>query len=376
MTRQVCQSCKLRKKKCDKRLPCCSLCARYVRFQLVLWPISGLTEVISSLRILLSASLPGSTDLCSSLLFLFWIMAIYSLFWIVKGFVISAYCKPRRQLNCIYENSGENIQSTELQLLRERLEKVENSINAQSVSIETGSSTSSEASSVGNWINSLLEVSVWDTLVHQTCLSDIHSSVARKARQIVEDCGNSITQSCAIYFEYVHQWMPVISKELFYENLKNAEGSPRADFYLLILCIHLMIQVPAGDSKANQLQNSLYLTTKCLYACLQILLPPSIAGLQAGLLIATFEHASGLCEEAYVTIGACARASSLMRLSRTPRRHAQRGTTDWLRAVEAKNLWWGILIRDRWVKFFWIITPLDSWENREDSLLNSTDLSV
>jgi hypothetical protein len=168
---------------------------------------------------------------------------------------------------------------------------------------ETTSSTSSEENSMRSWIDSLLEVRSWDALVHQQSVSDIHSSVASKVRQIVEYCGDSITASCATYFEHVHRWMPVISQELFYEDLRDAERSPRADFSLLILCIYLMIQVPAGEAKASQLQESLYLTTKCLYVCLQTLLPRSIADLQAGLLIATFEHASGLCEEAYMTIG-------------------------------------------------------------------------
>jgi hypothetical protein len=146
--------------------------------------------------------------------------------------------------------------------------------------------------------------------------------------------------------------MPVISEKLFYDNLRGSEISPQADFSLLTLCIHLMIQVPAGDTKAVQMQESLYLTTKCLYVYLQALLPRSIAGLQAGLLIATFEHASGLCEEAYMTIGGCARASFLMRLSRTPGREAHGDTNVRLKAIEAKNLWWGIFIRDRLVAFY------------------------
>jgi hypothetical protein len=150
--------------------------------------------------------------------------------------------------------------------------------------------------------------------------------------------------------------MPVISQELFYKALGDAERSTRADVSLLIICIHLMIQVPAGDAKASQLRESLYLMIKCLYVYLQTLLPRSIAYLQAELLIATFEHASGLCEEAYMTIGGCARACFLMRLSRTPSSQVQKGTNGWLRAVEAKNLWWGNLIRDRSV--LWKDLPL------------------
>jgi len=254
----------------------------------------------------------------------------------------------RRHITCIYDDCNDKSTLSELQQLRERLERVENSLTMQpQVSDDTTGSTSSEENSMTSWIDSLLEVRSWDALVHQPAVSDIHSSVASKVCGIVEYCGNSITASCATYFEHVHRWMPVISQELFYKALSDAETSPCADVSLLILCIHLMIQVPAGDAKASQLQESLYLTTKCLYVCLLTLLPRSIASLQAGLLIATFEHASGLCEEAYMTIGGCARACSLMRLSRTPGSQVQEGTIDWLRAVEAKNLWWGILIRDR-----------------------------
>lgn len=198
-----------------------------------------------------------------------------------------------------------------------------------------------------NWIDSLLDVPSREALVQQSSVWDLHSCIARKVRHIIEQGGNTIDVSCRAYFEHVHRWMPVISPELFNEDLESSETSPKADFSLLVLCIHLMIQVPAGDPRAIELQDSLYLTTKCLYVYLQAILPPSISSLQAGLLIATFEHASGLCPEAYMTIGGCARGSFLMRLSRNPSTRGPRGTKAWLRAVEAKNLWWGILIRDR-----------------------------
>ncbi|KAN0122023.1 hypothetical protein V8E51_000349 [Hyaloscypha variabilis] len=267
--KQVCTNCKQRKKRCDKRLPCCSYCTR-------------------------------------------------------------------RRITCTYDSSDNKSAVRELQQLRERLEKVENSITVQSQACsEASGSISSNKNSITSWMGSLPDARSWDT------------SVAGKVRQIIEHKGNSITASCATYFQHIHRWMPVISEKLFYDNLRGPEISPRADFSLLTLCIHLMIQVPAGDAKVMQMQESLYLTTKCLYVCLQALLPQSIASLQAGLLIATFEHASGLCEEAYMTIGGCARASFLMRLSRTPGREVHGDTNAWLKAVEAKNLWWGILIRDR-----------------------------
>jgi hypothetical protein len=205
------------------------------------------------------------------------------------------------------------------------------------------------------WTDSLVDIHSWDTLIFQPSISNIHSSVARKVRQIIGQNGKPITASFATYFRDVHPWMPVISEKLFYDNLRESEISPQADSALLALCIHLMVQVPSSDAEAVQMEELLYLTAKCLYVCLQALLPQSIAGLQAGLLIATFEHASGLCDEAYMTIGGCARASFLMRLSRTPSREAHMDTDGWLRAVEAKNLWWGILIRDRSVAFCYSI---------------------
>jgi hypothetical protein len=106
-----------------------------------------------------------------------------------------------------------------------------------------------------SWIDSLLEVRSWDALVHQPAVSDIHSCVASKVREIVEYCGNSITASCATYFEHVHRWMPVIFQELFYKALSDAEASPRADVSLLILCIHLMTQVPVVMQKQANFRN-------------------------------------------------------------------------------------------------------------------------
>jgi hypothetical protein len=254
----------------------------------------------------------------------------------------------RRRIICTYNSSDDSKATSELQQLRERLEKVETSITAQPRQYnETSNSLPSKENSIAGWMDSLVDVCSWDTLIFQPSVSNIHSFVASKVRQITGHNGNAITASCATYFRDVHPWMPVISEKLFYDNLRGSEISPRADSALLTLCIHLLVQVPVSDAEAVRMQELLYLTTKCLYVCLQAILPQSITGLQAGLLIATFEHTSGLCNEAYMTIGGCARASFLMKLSRTPGREGHRDTDGWLRAVEAKNLWWGILIRDR-----------------------------
>ena len=116
------------------------------------------------------------------------------------------------------------------------------------------------------------------------------------------------------------------------------------DFAVLLLGVCLLIRYAATDTG----EDPLYKIVKGEYWHLCSCLEASIELVQAGVLIACYEHASGMAEAAYGTIGLSARMGSWMGL------HNQRLESDlpkdsdaWLENAERFNLWWGIVIRDR-----------------------------
>jgi len=73
----------------------------------------------------------------------------------------------------------------------------------------------------------------------------------------------------------------------------------------------------------------------------------SIELAQGGLLLATYEHASGLVEQAYATIWTSVRMMHSLRVRDKFQRKQIDNESDELERAEAHALWWAILIRDR-----------------------------
>ena len=72
--------------------------------------------------------------------------------------------------------------------------------------------------------------------------------------------------------------------------------------------------------------------------------------IQAGLLIATYELAQGLVEAAYISIGTCARMGYASGIHVGHGRRSQSGSqiAPTLEDEEKRNLWWGIVMCERW----------------------------
>jgi hypothetical protein len=162
--------------------------------------------------------------------------------------------------------------------------------------------------------------------------------------ELLQSKPGEVYGACQIYFQNVHKWMPVISQRLFYQRMTEFSKTKRPDFAVLLLGVCLLIRYAATDTE----QDPLYKIVKGEYWHLCSRLEASIELVQAGVLIACYEHASGMAGPAYGTIGLSARMGSWMGL------HNQRLESDlpkdsdaWLENAERFNLWWGIVIRDR-----------------------------
>ncbi|PYI19090.1 hypothetical protein BO99DRAFT_385527 [Aspergillus violaceofuscus CBS 115571] len=93
---------------------------------------------------------------------------------------------------------------------------------------------------------------------------------------------------------------------------------------------------------------TLYVATKSLMAQAHALLPLTTHLIQAGVLLAVYEYALGFPERAFVTIGTYARMAYAAGIRSTPCVSDTSTTrTDWLEEQEENNTWWGIRICER-----------------------------
>ncbi|RFU28667.1 hypothetical protein B7463_g7687, partial [Scytalidium lignicola] len=175
---------------------------------------------------------------------------------------------------------------------------------------------------------------IWWSQNERLNLSNINESLCDQVYQIVEIGGHDLSEVCTMYFENIHKWWPVVSKGLFYNTLSNLRAHPKADFSLLLLTIYLLLRSPSEDDGVQEMQDSFYMTAKYICTCVQMFLPPSTHLVQAMLLLATFEHASGKCEAAYLTIGECARNAHLMGLHMPRHTNAPKGSDEWYILLE------------------------------------------
>ncbi|KAI9708023.1 MAG: hypothetical protein M1820_004227 [Bogoriella megaspora] len=183
--------------------------------------------------------------------------------------------------------------------------------------------------------------------------SEVHS-IIRATGQFVEDI-------IARYFHDLSRHLPIISRTRFYNNLISLGAAPADDFSVLLLAICLITRTPAlgyrpeDDSPRPAEQQSLYLNAKSLFAQIQVSCPPSITLVQAGLLLAVYEYTHSRPDDAFVTIAGVARLAyaagiHTRQIPMTGAASRNIDTDSLLRAEEAANTWWGIIICEREVE--------------------------
>jgi hypothetical protein len=168
------------------------------------------------------------------------------------------------------------------------------------------------------------------------------------------------------YFDYTHKWLPIISPERFEEEInKFKDFRPTSGFLLTLLAMHLIVTPPSQHPPANSLSESpWYRACKYyfgvwtgfaeLYHSESDGPPPDMVlcldVIQAGMLIALFEHTQCVPNRALVTLGFCARIAYALELDEVV---AQQKTRDigsmTLEEEEIVQTWWGLILLDRLV---------------------------
>ena len=143
------------------------------------------------------------------------------------------------------------------------------------------------------------------------------------------------------YFQGMHKWLPVISRNKFHAEFINNQIPWPADFSMLLLAMFLVVWQPSPEAGIDDDRGTLHVVIKMLFAQVQAVLPPSTRLIQAGLLISVFEYAHELKNAALVSITSCAKMAYMMR----PNAHTSGEARSETR--EERNLRWGLVIYER-----------------------------
>ena len=152
------------------------------------------------------------------------------------------------------------------------------------------------------------------------------------------------------YFRTFHKTLPIINKEAFHAKI--ASSTSDSHFSTLLLSMFLITQLtpqvnPNPSSKFGE--QELYPTVKSIYCLLQSTGKVSMELVQAGVLVACYEHCQALHQDAWLSIGACVRMAHLMGLQ-TMLRTIPPTVKDERNTLETKRcLWWGIVVIERFV---------------------------
>jgi hypothetical protein len=113
----------------------------------------------------------------------------------------------------------------------------------------------------------------------------------------------------------------------------------------MILISHLSSKIERGDGKQRE---RLYPTLKSVYGLLMSTGKVSIELVQAGVIIAAWEHCQALHQDAWLSVGVCVRMGNVLGLHHMIKITEEEGEEE-EREEEKKSLWWGIVVLERYI---------------------------
>lgn len=157
---------------------------------------------------------------------------------------------------------------------------------------------------------------------------------------------SELRASASKYFDFIHPWMPLVSKRRFYDLYLQPSFQYRPDIALLLHAIKLLTTLP--PTQPRNPRTRLYNAAKHFYLEVEGSNSLSVPVLQAGVLIALYELGQGIYPAAFLSVGACARYAHALgidtsRTARVPK------TLTLVEIEERRRVWWAIVILDRCV---------------------------
>lgn len=174
--------------------------------------------------------------------------------------------------------------------------------------------------------------------------STVEIAICRDALEILgkRDEVAAITDN---YFHTISHRIPFIWRDRFNGRLLSMHSNPHADFSLLCLCIHLVVQYP--PKYGQNVRSSVYAMIESHTSLLEASGFLSLEFIQARLLLSIFEMGHGLYPAASISIGSCARTARAFGLHKKRSGNFFTNDSDRQRTEEETRVWWEIVNLDR-----------------------------
>ena len=175
----------------------------------------------------------------------------------------------------------------------------------------------------------------------------ISAQAARLLNAIARKRG-PINVFISAYFRNFHRSLPIVSQDTFYAQLQLLQNSPNSHFSTLLLSMilisYLSSKIDDGEGKEAK---ELYPTLKNIYGLLTSTGRVTVELVQAGVIIAAWEHCQGLGREGWLSIGCCARMGNVLSLHHTIREDMPESIEGRRELDTRRSLWWGIVVLER-----------------------------
>lgn len=148
------------------------------------------------------------------------------------------------------------------------------------------------------------------------------------------------------YFARIHPWFPFISRYRFDERLSSLTNTSEHSFVLLLCTIHLILFVPP-QTELGSMRSAHYLEIRRLLGLAESQGPLILDLVQCRILLTLYEMNHGAIEEAYLSLGGCARAGIVLGLDHLDQSEHEIEHGGWIRSEERRRTWWAITILDR-----------------------------
>ena len=248
---------------------------------------------------------------------------------------------------CDYSNHPATLQENEISDLRSKvqdLERLITNLTNQSSAIltpETLGDLTSEPEHPGDFH---MQAMFLDPEVAHHCNPDMPAANIAIPDSISSNLGDQlqVSQISSDYFQSVHTWMPIISKQKFSRLIA---GHLRADTALLLFCMKLLCCAPKASTAKHSVH---YATAKQFLSSLETAGLSSLRTLQATLLISVYELCHAIYPAAYISIGVAARQGIALGIHNHSAPQLPRAPIKWIDWEERRRVWWLILILDRY----------------------------
>lgn len=182
------------------------------------------------------------------------------------------------------------------------------------------------------------------------CINDqISLQASRLFGLISRKCGPA-SDFIHTYFNTFHKTLPIINRDVFRSRLEDAASDSHLSMLLLSMFLITQLTHQVNPNPASNFgEQELYPTVKSIYSLLHSTGKVSMELVQAGVLIACYEHCQAMHQDAWLSIGACVRMGHLMGLHTVLRKTLPRERPEQSILETKRCLWWGIVVTERCV---------------------------